>query len=69
MPINISLPVTTIRVFDTETQSIREFDKMGKLNLKTCKQIAKDENSVLIGKINSVKDFTVEPSHLKPVKK
>ena len=67
MPINLSLPVTKIKLFNRETNAVTERVEMGKLNQKACNEIAKAENSVLISKENVVKDFTVEPSNLTPV--
>ena len=69
MPINLSLPVTMIKLFNIETNEVSEVREMGKLNLKSAKEIAKRENCVLISKDNVVQDFTVEPSNLTPVTK
>ena len=67
MPINLSLPVTMIKLFNPVTNEVSEVREMGKLNLKSAKQIAKRENAVLISKENVVQEFTVEPSNLTPV--
>ena len=67
MPIQLSLPVTTIKLFNRENNSVFEVSEMGKLNLKSAKEVAKRENAVLISKENTVQEFTVEPSHLTPV--
>lgn len=67
MPINLSLPVTMIKLFNPVTNEVTEIREMGKLNLKSAKEIAKREKCVLISKENVVKDFTVEPSNLTPV--
>ena len=69
MPINLSLPVTKIKLFNRETNAVTERVEMGKLNQKACNEIAKAENSVLISKENTVQEFTVEPSNLTPVTK
>ena len=69
MPINLSLPVTMIKLFNPVTNEVSEVREMGKLNLKSAKQIAKRENAVLISKENVVQEFTVEPSNLTPVTK
>ena len=66
MPINLSLPVTMIKLFNTVTNEVTEVREMGKLNLKSAKEIAKRENCVLISKENVVQNFTVEPSNLTP---
>ena len=65
--IPLSLPVTQIKLFNRETNSVTERVEMGKLNQKACNEIAKAENSVLISKVNTVKEYTVEPSNLTPV--
>ena len=67
MPIQLSLPVTTIKLFNRENNSVFEVSEMGKLNLKSAKEVAKRENAVLISKENTVQEFTVEPSNLTPV--
>ena len=67
MPINLSLPVTMIKLFNPVTNEVTEVREMGKLNLKSAKEIAKREKCVLISKENVVQDFTVEPSNLTPV--
>lgn len=67
MPINLSLPVTMIKLFNPATNEVTEVREMGKLNLKSAKEVAKREKCVLISKENVVKDFTVEPSNLTPV--
>mgnify|MGYP003618076925 CR=1 FL=1 len=67
MPINLSLPVTMIKLFNTVTNEVVEIREMGKLNLKSAKEVAKRENAVLISKENVVQEFTVEPSNLTPV--
>ena len=69
MPIQLSLPVTNIKLFNLETNSVFEVSEMGKLNLKSAKEVAKRENAVLISKENTVQEFTVEPSNLTPVTK
>ncbi len=69
MPIQLSLPVTTIKLFNRENNSVFEVSEMGKLNLKSAKEVAKRENAVLISKENTVQEFTIEPSHLTPVTK
>lgn len=69
MPIQLSLPVTTIKLFNRENNSVFEVSEMGKLNLKSAKEVAKRENAVLISKENTVQQFTVEPSNLTPVTK
>lgn len=69
MPIQLSLPVTTIKLFNRENNSVFEVSEMGKLNLKSAKEVAKRENAVLISKENTVQQFTIEPSHLTPVTK
>lgn len=69
MPIQLSLPVTTIKLFNRENNSVFEVLEMGKLNLKSAKEVAKRENAVLISKENTVQEFTIEPSHLTPVTK
>lgn len=69
MPIQLSLPVTTIKLFNRENNSVFEVSEMGKLNLKSAKEVAKRENAVLISKENTVQEFTVEPSNLTPVTK
>lgn len=69
MPIQLSLPVTNIKLFNRENNSVFEVSEMGKLNLKSAKEVAKRENAVLISKENVVQDFTVEPSNLTPVAK
>ena len=69
MPINLSLPVTMIKLFNPATNEVSEVREMGKLNLKSAKEIAKREKCVLISKENVVQDFTVEPSNLTPVAK
>ena len=69
MPIQLSLPVTTIKLFNRENNSVFEVSEMGKLNLKSSKEVAKRENCVLISKENMVQEFTVEPSNLTPVTK
>ncbi len=69
MPIKLSLPVTMIKLFNPVTNEVTEIREMGKLNLKSAKEIAKRENCVLISKENVVQDFTVEPSNLTPVAK
>ena len=66
MPIKLSLPVTMIKLFNPATNEVTEIREMGKLNLKSSKEIAKRENCVLISKENVVQDFTVEPAHLTP---
>ena len=67
MPINLSLPVTMIKLFNPITNEVTEIREMGKLNLKSAKEVAKRENAVLISKENVVQNFTVEPSNLTPV--
>lgn len=67
MPIKLSLPVTMIKLFNPTTNEVIEVREMGKLNLKSAKEVAKRENAVLISKENMVQDFTVEPTHLTPV--
>ena len=69
MSIQLSLPVTNIKLFNLENNSVFEVSEMGKLNLKSAKEVAKRENAVLISKENVVQDFTVEPTHLTPVTK
>lgn len=69
MPIKLSLPVTMIKLFNPATNEVTEVREMGKLNLKSAKEVAKRENCVLISKENAVQDFTVEPTHLTPVTK
>lgn len=69
MPIQLSLPVTIIKLFNRENNSVFEVSEMGKLNLKSAKEVAKRENAVLISKENTVQEFTIEPSHLTPVTK
>lgn len=69
MSIQLSLPVTEIKLFNRETNAVTERVEMGKLNQKACNEIAKAENSVLISKVNTVQEFTVEPSNLTPVTK
>ena len=69
MPIKLSLPVTMIKLFNPVTNEVTEIREMGKLNLKSAKEVAKRENAVLISKENVVQDFTVEPTHLTPVTK
>ena len=69
MPIQLSLPVTTIKLFNRENNSVFEVSEIGKLNLKSAKEVAKRENAVLISKENTVQEFTVEPSNLTPVTK
>lgn len=66
MPIKLSLPVTMIKLFNPVTNEVTEIREMGKLNLKSAKEVAKRENCVLISKENIVQDFTVEPTHLTP---
>lgn len=66
MPIKLSLPVTMIKLFNPVTNEVSEVREMGKLNLKSAKEVAKRENAVLISKENVVQDFTVEPTHLTP---
>ena len=67
MPIKLSLPVTMIKLFNPVTNEVTEVREMGKLNLKSAKEVAKRENAVLISKENMVQDFTVEPTHLTPI--
>ena len=67
MTIQVSLPVTKIKLFDRESNSAFEVTEMGKLNLKSAKEYAKRENAVLISKENTIQEFTIEPSSLKPV--
>ena len=67
MPIKLSLPVTMIKLFNPATNEVTEVREMGKLNLKSAKEVAKRENCVLISKENVVQDFTVEPTHLTPI--
>ena len=67
MPIKLSLPVTMIKLFNPVTNEVTEVREMGKLNLKSAKEVAKRENCVLISKENIVQDFTVEPKHLTPI--
>ena len=67
MSIKLSLPVTMIKLFNTATNEVTEVREMGKLNLKSAKEVAKRENAVLISKENTVQEFTVEPSNLTPV--
>ena len=62
--IPLSLPVTEIKLFNRETNTVTERLEMGKLNQKTCNEIAKAENSVLISKVNTVKEYTVNTEHL-----
>ena len=69
MPIKLSLPVTNIKLFNRENNSVFEVSEMGKLNLKSAKEVAKRENAVLISKENTVQEFTVDPSNLTPVTK
>lgn len=69
MPIQLSLPVTTIKLFNRENNSVFEVSEMGKLNLKSAKEVAKRENAVLISKENTVQEFTIEPSNLTKVTK
>ena len=69
MPIKLSLPVTMIKLFNPVTNEVTEMREMGKLNLKSSKEVAKRENCVLISKENMVQEFTVEPSNLTPVTK
>lgn len=69
MPIQLSLPVTNIKLFNRENNSVFEVSEMGKLNLKSAKEVAKRENAVLISKENTVQEFTIEPSNLTPVTK
>ena len=69
MPIQLSLPVTHIKLFNRENNSVFEVSEMGKLNLKSAKEVAKRENAVLISKENTVQEFTIEPSNLTPVTK
>lgn len=69
MPIKLSLPVTMIKLFNPVTNEVTEIREMGKLNLKSAKEVAKRENAVLISKENTVQEFTVEPSNLTPVTK
>ena len=69
MSIQLSLPVTNIKLFNLENNSVFEVSEMGKLNLKSAKEVAKRENAVLISKENTVQEFTVEPSNLTPVTK
>ena len=69
MPIQLSLPVTTIKLFNRENNSVFEVSEIGKLNLKSAKEVAKRENAVLISKEITVQEFTIEPSHLTPVTK
>lgn len=66
MPIKLSLPVTMIKLFNPVTNEVTEIREMGKLNLKSAKEVAKRENAVLISKENVIQDFTVEPTHLTP---
>ena len=66
MPIKLSLPVTMIKLFNPVTNEVTEIREMGKLNLKSAKEVAKRENCVLISKENTVQEFTVEPTHLTP---
>ena len=66
MSIKLSLPVTMIKLFNPVTNEVTEIREMGKLNLKSAKEVAKRENCVLISKENVVQDFTVEPIHLTP---
>ncbi len=66
MPIKLSLPVTMIKLFNPVTNEVTEIREMGKLNLKSAKEVAKRENCVLISKENVIQDFTVEPTHLTP---
>ena len=66
MSIKLSLPVTMIKLFNPVTNEVTEIREMGKLNLKSAKEVAKRENCVLISKENVVQDFTVEPTHLTP---
>ena len=66
MPVKLSLPVTMIKLFNPVTNEVTEIREMGKLNLKSAKEVAKRENCVLISKENVVQDFTVEPTHLTP---
>ena len=65
--IPLSLPVTEIKLFNRETNTVSERVEMGKLNQKTCNEIAKAENCVLISKVNTVKEYTVNTEHLTPV--
>lgn len=67
--IPLTLPVTEIKLFNRETNTVTERLEMGKLNQKACNEIAKSENSVLISKVNTVKEFTVNTNHLTPVTK
>lgn len=67
MSIQVSLPVTKIKLFNRENNSVFEVSEMGKLNLKSAKEVAKRENAVLISKENTIQQFTIEPSNLKPV--
>ena len=69
MLIQLSLPVTTIKLFNRENNSVFEVSEMGKLNLKSAKEVAKRENTVLISKENTVQEFTIEPSNLTKVTK
>lgn len=62
--ISIALPVTTIKLFNRENNSIFEVQEMGKLNLKSCKEIAKAQNAVLISKDNTVKKFDINTKNL-----
>lgn len=64
--IPLSLPVTEIKLFNRENNTVSERVEMGKLNQKTCNQIAKAENCVLISKVNTVKNFTVNTDYLTP---
>lgn len=68
MTIQVSLPVTKIKLFNRENNSVFEVSEMGKLNLKSAKEVAKRENAVLISKENTIQEFTIEPCNLKPVK-
>ena len=58
-----------IKLFNPVTNEVIEVREMGKLNLKSAKEVAKRENCVLISKENVVQDFTVEPSYLTPLHK
>lgn len=62
--ISISLPVTIIKLFNRENNSVFEVQEMGKLNLKSCKEIAKVQNAVLISKDNTVKKFDINTKNL-----
>lgn len=67
MSIQVSLPVTKIKLFNRENNSVFEVSEMGKLNLKSAKEVAKRENAVLISKENTIQKFAIEPANLKPV--